>query len=104
MMRDIPGYPNYMADEQGRIYSKRRAGAMGGEVKTFLNANGYMYVCMCIDGRKLRKRVHKLVCLAFYGECPEGYEIDHIDRNKQNNCISNLEYVTHSENMLRIFQ
>lgn len=43
--------------------------------------------------------VHRLVWETFNGEIPDGYEIDHIDGNKQNNALSNLRCVTHTENM-----
>lgn len=45
--------------------------------------------------------VHRLVALAWL-ECPEGYDkmdVNHIDANKANNHFSNLEWVTHQENM-----
>jgi predicted Zn-ribbon and HTH transcriptional regulator len=43
--------------------------------------------------------VHKLVCQAFIGDCPQGHEINHKDSNKSNNNVSNLEYVTHLQNV-----
>lgn len=42
--------------------------------------------------------IHYLVAYHFIGERPEGLVIDHIDRDKQNNNVSNLRYVTVSEN------
>ena len=56
------------------------------------------------DGKYKESRhedIHFLVSHAFLGPRPEGYVIDHIDTDKQNNSISNLEYVTRSGNQLR---
>lgn len=45
--------------------------------------------------------VHRLVLEAFVGECPEGFECDHIDRNRSNNCLQNLRWITIFENRRR---
>lgn len=44
---------------------------------------------------------HRIVYALHYGECPEGLTIDHLDRNKSNNSIENLELVTRGENSRR---
>lgn len=44
-------------------------------------------------------RVHQLVAHAWLGEQPDGYVIDHIDRNKTNNHYSNLRYISQSANV-----
>ena len=62
------------------------------------NYNGYLKICVVKPSKKLL-RVHRLVWETFNGEIPDGYEIDHIDGNKQNNALSNLRCVTHIENM-----
>lgn len=59
---------------------------------------GYMSVQLRKDGRVQRKYVHRLVAESFLG-VPDGLEINHIDENKQNNCLSNLEWVTRSKNL-----
>lgn len=46
--------------------------------------------------------VHQLVWLAFKGEIPKGMTIDHIDGNKRNNKLENLELVTQSDNTKRM--
>ena len=42
--------------------------------------------------------VHKIVALTFIGDRPNGFDINHIDGNKKNNHVDNLEFVTRSEN------
>jgi hypothetical protein len=48
--------------------------------------------------KRLHRTVHSLVALSFIGDRPQGYLINHIDGNKENNCVWNLEYCTPSEN------
>ena len=43
--------------------------------------------------------IHRAVAECWLGDCPNGYEVDHIDRNSHNNDYRNLRYVTHSEQM-----
>jgi|TARA_R110000787_G_scaffold112665_1_gene221583 hypothetical protein len=62
--------------------------------KTFLT-RGYKIVS--ISG--VHCKVHRLVALAFLGTCPTGNEVHHIDGDRVNNKLENLEYVTRSGNM-----
>lgn len=43
--------------------------------------------------------VHRLVWLVFRGKIPKGYVINHIDGNKRNNKLTNLEMITHAQNI-----
>jgi len=45
--------------------------------------------------------VHQMVAECYLGPCPAGYEVDHIDGNKINNHISNLQYLTKEENLAK---
>jgi hypothetical protein len=89
---EIPGVPNYLANENGEILSVRNRivslGSNTGNYKRIHIQNiGYVYV-------------HKLICLAFYGPCKPGFcYVNHIDGNKLNNKASNLEWVSPSENI-----
>lgn len=56
-------------------------------------------LCRCRDRTPKTVLVHRLVWLAFRGEVPPGLEIDHIDQNKHNNRLDNLQLVTHNENV-----
>ena len=54
------------------------------------------YKILSIKKKKLR--VHRVVLEHFIGECPTGFECDHIDRNRSNNHINNLRWVSKSDN------
>ena len=53
-----------------------------------------------IDNKSRKVFIHKVVAECWLGAKPEGYEVDHIDRNSLNNHWTNLRYVTRSEQML----
>ena len=57
------------------------------------------YAQVALSGLKTRRAyVHHLVAEAFIGPRPDGYVVNHIDANKQNNARANLEYVSRKEN------
>ena len=58
------------------------------------NNHGYMYVC--IKGKTYA--VHRLVMEAFYGPCPEGMEVDHRNKRRDDNRVENLRYCSRVEN------
>ena len=64
--------------------------------------NGYHYVLVSLLRQRIQ--VHKLVALKYLGY-PESmkYEVNHIDGNRGNNHASNLEWVTHSENVKKSY-
>lgn len=68
-----------------------------GDLSPKKDSSGY-YKVGCAS-RKGAITIHELVMLAFVGPRPEGKQIDHRDRNKANNKLENLRYVTPKENM-----
>lgn len=65
------------------------------KIKIYKNPVGYSVVS--VGGRNLY--VHRLVYRTFVGVIPSRMEINHIDHNKENNSLENLELLTHSENL-----
>ena len=60
---------------------------------------GYHQVTLMKDGKQKGFKVHRLVAFNFIGEPPgPEYQINHIDGNKGNNHVSNLEWVTPMQN------
>lgn len=72
-----------------------------GEIATYKQTNGYLYVGENIDGKWVQIRAHRLVWLLNTGKDPSEMEIDHLDRNKSNNKIENLNLVTRGEHRKR---
>ena len=60
---------------------------------------GYKYFQVQRNGKRINKLFHHLVAEQFLGKRPDNLVIDHIDRNKLNNNVTNLRYVTQKENM-----
>lgn len=71
----------------------------GRELTRTLLKIGYYIVQPVINGKNQKHYIHALVAEAFLGPRPENYDINHKDGIKTNNDVSNLEYVTHAENM-----
>lgn len=61
-------------------------------------SKGYMYVKLCMNGVRCKKALHRIVAEAFIPNPLDKPEVNHIDGNKSNNCVTNLEWVTRSEN------
>lgn len=84
----------YEVSDLGRI---RRKNAKKECLRTIVINSGYEVVCLA----GASYLVHRLVAEAFHGQCPPGYETDHIDGDKLNNRANNLEWVTRKENIAR---
>lgn len=63
-----------------------------------LSQNGYPIVSLCKNGTSKMFRIHQLVIRSFKGCSNKGMVVHHIDNNKLNNDINNLEYVSMQKN------
>ena len=104
----MTGYPNYIITKDGRVYNSKR----NKYLVPAKNEGGYMTLSLS-DGKKQenfinsKKRknfiVHRLVAL-LYLENPNNYlEVNHIDFDKTNNNVDNLEWISRSDNMKHNF-
>ena len=100
--RRIPMAPDYEASNLGNVRNavKRRGTRVGKILTQRPNSRGlYPVVDVRIDGRKVVKRVHRLVGDAFFGSIPDGLETRHLNGDGFDNRLANLRYGTHAENM-----
>jgi len=90
-MKEVFGYKVL---EDGTVLGKRS----GKPLKWSDNGRGYMVSAIHVNGKRRAISHHQLVALAYYGECPYGYEVGHKDDDRANNHPDNLGYVTKSQN------
>lgn len=98
--KDIEGFENYQVSDCGRVRSKNWNNT-GSCRNLYLKPHNKGYLQVELRMGKTRKMllVHRLVAQAFIPN-PNGYaQINHIDEDKQNNNISNLEWCTQSQNL-----
>lgn len=93
--KDIQGYEGlYQVSDQGRIRK-------GNRIKSVrIDKGGYLTVWLSKHSVQKCLKVHRLVAFAFIPNPEMKRTVNHIDGNKQNNCVENLEWATHRENII----
>jgi hypothetical protein len=89
------GFAGYRVGDDGSVWSRKRGGWK--KRKQAMN-QGYLYVFLFLNGKKVNSYVHRMVLTAFVGPCPTGMECCHGDGNRSNNALSNLRWDTRQAN------
>jgi len=106
--KDITGYEGlYQVSNTGKVrsldritngpYGSKRL-VKGRELVLHKSGSGYLFANLAKDSKHICKEVHRLVMNEFVGPRFNDLVVDHIDNNKLNNHVSNLQYVTHRFN------
>lgn len=105
-MKTIPQFPSYSIDEAGTTILKQgkekplkvRDQIIKGKV------TGYKYATLCSEGYFWKGvAIHRLVALTYIPNPNNLPEVNHIDKDKANNHISNLEWCTHQQNIVHSY-
>lgn len=72
-------------------------------LKQTITDRGYSRVDIYINKKRKSCKVHRYVAMYFLGDLSEAFEVNHIDGNKQNNSVENLEWITHRENIIHAY-
>ena len=86
-MKKIQNYDNYLIDENGKVYNEITKRYLKGSI----GENGYLYYRLSRNGKKKMFYAHRLVAEAFIPNINNLPVVNHIDNNKLNNNVANLE-------------
>ena len=90
----IKNFDDYKVSEEGVVYSIKN----NVPLKPLNNGNGYLKVNLWKNGKLYNKYIHRLVAEEFIPNPSSLKYVDHIDRDKSNNHVSNLRWVSAKEN------
>lgn len=88
-------YSGYSISSFGRVQNN----CTGRYLKPSSGRDGYLHVCLFVNGKKYGKLVHRLVAEYFIPNPDKLPQVNHIDEDKTNNKVWNLEWVTPQENI-----
>jgi hypothetical protein len=99
--KDVIGFEGmYMVSNFGNVKSIASQGSrLFGKILVPYK-DGHCRIQLCRDGIKKRVLVHRLVAIHFISAQPDNCEVNHIDFDPTNNHVSNLEWITHQQNIL----
>lgn len=96
--KDIKDYEGlYQVSNTGKVKSIRTNGKL---LKLHEDKGGYLIAYLYKKSKYKCFKIHRLVANAFIPNQEEKRTVNHIDGNKKNNSVNNLEWATHSENII----
>ena len=96
----VKDFPGYQVSNDGLIRNSKT----GRILKTQIDIHGYRVLTLRRDKQQISVAVHRIVASSFYDGNHTGLDVNHIDGNKLNNHIRNLEYCTRQENIRHAFR
>lgn len=95
--KNVKGYEGlYKISDGGNVFSLRS----NRNLKPQVNTTGYLQLPLCVNGEKKLVCIHRLIAEHFIPNPDNKPQVNHIDGNKKNNQLDNLEWVTAHENMV----
>ena len=104
--KDIYGYEGYQISNAGNVRHiyKNKNGTIIKNLKNTVNGGGYVRIALYKNKKSVKTLVHRIVAAEFI-QNPNNYSIiNHLDGNKVNNTVQNLEWCTNSQNIKHAYR
>jgi len=104
--KTIPGFSRYKASSNGEIYTPNWKGGKTGKImKPAPDPFGYLRTVLVDDnGKNTTVKVHRIIAQTFIPNENDLKEVNHLNGNKSDNRVENLEWVSRKQNMIHAFQ
>lgn len=97
IIKQIKDFPGYYISDKGNVYSTKYSKDLK-PLSPGLRA-GYLFVQLCKDSKTFNKYVHRLVAEVFIPNLKNLPQVNHLDENKHNNSVKNLEWSSPEDNL-----
>ena len=94
LWKKVDGFPLYSISSCGQLRNDKS----GRILKSCPDTDGYLQNILCNKGMRANRKIHRLVAEIFIPNPDSKPQVNHIDGDKTNNNVENLEWVTHQEN------
>lgn len=103
--KEIEGFSKYQVSNYGRIKSLDFNGTKKKKILTpVVTRKGYLHVNLYSNRKMKSIPIHRIVAKAFIENPEDKPQVNHIDGNKKNNNVNNLEWCTNQENVIHAFK
>lgn len=99
-MKQIEGFENYFITEDGKLWSNYFCKF----ITPYISKKGYYCVKLHQHGKRLSTTIHRLVAISYIDNPENKSQVNHINGDKLDNRIENLEWVTSSENQYHAYK
>lgn len=99
--KTIIDFPDYLINEFGNVISIKNGKRK--ELKSQMGNAGYLYIGLSKNNKAHNRFIHRLVAQTFIENASNKDQVNHIDGNKLNNHISNLEWISAKDNIKHAF-